>query len=63
MCPYEYHYNDNYQKTKCINCEVVNRLINEICSDERRLVFRALSDIEKRDIYDNVNRKIYRGEF
>lgn len=63
LCPYGYHYDDNYNKIKCINCEVVDNLINEICKYERRLAFRALSYTEKKDIYYNVNRKVYRGDF
>lgn len=62
LCPYGYRYSNNYEKIKCVNCDVINKVINEICNAENRLVFRALSYVEKKSLY-SYDIDLYRGNF
>lgn len=62
LCKFGYYYGDNYKKIRCVNCEVIDKVINEICNAEDRLVFRALSDIEKKSL-DTYNTNLHRGNF
>ncbi len=49
LCSYE----DDHEEVKCNNCIFIEKIINEICNDENRLVFRALSYDEKKLVYNN----------
>lgn len=62
LCKFGYYYGDNYKKIRCVNCEVIDKVINEICNADNRLGFRALSDIEKKSI-DTYNMNLHRGNF